>query len=403
MDSQPAEKIIRVYHVEDQVLLRESLHVLLELESDVELVGAAGDAESALAELDSVEADVVLMDIRLPGMDGVEATRLLKQKHPGLPVIILISYKDEFLGPAFEAGASGYILKSCTRSQLVKAMRDARESQTSVDPSLIGGLVQQLADLRRESGAWTPSSRQLDILKLVARGTKQSDIPAALSLSDAAVEREMSEICEGLAVEDPAHAVSEAYRRRILDAANADTGDPIEILPAPPVEAVDVEPVAPVSDTEPASAPGTGRIASHSPEDSEDVPEESPERSLEELFDGRVKLRVPASGSVQQVIKLVAALRERSEFRLLWLEGRYEEEVAILLRLREPLALKKILLEMGGVARVYAFRPREEAGYEHLLTVHLLPPQPTADGSVHADESRAAAEPPVAASPASPR
>ena len=153
MDSQPTEKIIRVYHVEDQVLLRESLHVLLELESDVELVGAAGDAESALAELDSVEADVVLMDIRLPGMDGVEATRLLKQKHPGLPVIILTSYKDEFLGPAFEAGASGYILKSCTRSQLVKAMRDARESQTSVDPSLIGGLVQQLADLRRESGA----------------------------------------------------------------------------------------------------------------------------------------------------------------------------------------------------------------------------------------------------------
>ncbi len=116
---------IRVYHVEDQPTLREVLKSLMELEQDVQLVGSAGDAEVALHELRDLDVDVVLMDIRLPGMDGIEATRFLHESRPDVAIVMLTSYEDEFLGPALEAGAIGYVIKSCTRKQLMQAIRDA--------------------------------------------------------------------------------------------------------------------------------------------------------------------------------------------------------------------------------------------------------------------------------------
>ena len=116
---------IRVYHVEDQPTLREVLKSLMELEQDVQLVGSAGDAEVALHEHRDLDADVVLMDIRLPGMDGIEATRFLHESRPDVAIVMLTSYEDEFLSPALEAGAIGYVIKSCTRKQLMQAIRDA--------------------------------------------------------------------------------------------------------------------------------------------------------------------------------------------------------------------------------------------------------------------------------------
>ena len=123
---------IRVYHVEDQPTLREVLKSLIELEPDVELVGSAGDAEIALHDLRDLDVDVVLMDIRLPGIDGIEATRLLHESRPDMAVVMLTSYEDEFLGPALEAGAIGYVIKSCTRKQLMEAIRDACASAAPI-------------------------------------------------------------------------------------------------------------------------------------------------------------------------------------------------------------------------------------------------------------------------------
>ena len=117
-----ATSTIRVYLVEDQALLRESLQAMLEPEPQVEFAGTASGGEEPLEELQDLEVDVVLMNIRLPGMDGIETIRLLKEKRPDITVVMLTSYADEYLEDAIEAGAAGYMLKSCTRHQLVEAL-----------------------------------------------------------------------------------------------------------------------------------------------------------------------------------------------------------------------------------------------------------------------------------------
>ena len=124
---------IRVYLVEDQGLLRESMRAMLEVEPEVDLVDGAAKAELALQQLSTLDVDVVLMDIQLPGMDGIEATRQLKKVQPDLPVVMLTSYQDEYLRAAIEAGATGYILKSCTRQQLVQSVRAASEGQAPIE------------------------------------------------------------------------------------------------------------------------------------------------------------------------------------------------------------------------------------------------------------------------------
>ena len=107
---------IKVYLVEDQDLIRESLSSMLSLESDIEMVGVAADAETALEEMEVASPDVVLMDIRLPGMDGIEATTKIAEFDGEPSVLILTSFGDEYIEAAMDAGASGYILKSATES-----------------------------------------------------------------------------------------------------------------------------------------------------------------------------------------------------------------------------------------------------------------------------------------------
>ena len=124
MDQHTTSKM-RVYLVEDQALVRESMHTLFELVPEVALVGAVISAEQALMQLEVITVDVVLMDVGLPGIDGIEATRLLKQRHPEVAVVMLTAHEDEFMGAAMEAGAEGYIPKSCTSAELVRTMRDA--------------------------------------------------------------------------------------------------------------------------------------------------------------------------------------------------------------------------------------------------------------------------------------
>ena len=123
----------RVFLIEDQALVRECLATLLELEPTMRIVGTAAQADEALLELETLEADVVLMDVRLPGISGIEATRVLTEKLPGLPVIVLTSYGDGYRRDAFDAGASGYMLKSCTRQELVFAIREVLARDGQVD------------------------------------------------------------------------------------------------------------------------------------------------------------------------------------------------------------------------------------------------------------------------------
>ncbi len=207
---------IRVYLVEDQALIRESLCAMLELEPGIEVVGEAAEGDRALQELETIDVDVVLMDIGLPGRDGIEITHLLKQKRPNLAVVMLTSYQDEYVTEAGEAGASGYILKSCSRQQLVEAIRAAYRGQVPIDPSLTGRLVRELAELKEAHRESLLTPRQVDVLKLVATGTRYREIAAKLFVSEATVNREMRNIFNQLGVSDAAHAVSEAYKNRLI-------------------------------------------------------------------------------------------------------------------------------------------------------------------------------------------
>ena len=207
---------IGVYLVEDQALIRECLRAMLDLEPNLEVVGDSAEAERALQELNNLDVDVVLMDIKLPGLNGIEATRRLKENHPDLPVVMLTSYQDEYLAAAFEVGANGYILKSCTTQQLVQAIRAALEGQTPVDSTLTSNLICEIAELRKAHRESLLNPRQVEILELVASGTRYREIAHFTSLSPTTVKREMRDVFNRLGVNDAAHAVSEAYKKGLL-------------------------------------------------------------------------------------------------------------------------------------------------------------------------------------------
>lgn len=206
----------RVYLVEDHVLIRETLRARMEHEENIEFVGESGTAERALSELDSLIVDVVVMDIRLPGMDGIEATRQLKQRHKDLAVLILTGYEDEHVETAIEAGASGYILKTSSADQLMKAVRVVHQGMASLDPSLTDRLFQQVTQLRRSNRRLLLTDRQVEILQLMGSGVRYKDIATDLFVSETTVNREARAIFDVLGVNDAAHAVSEAHKRGFL-------------------------------------------------------------------------------------------------------------------------------------------------------------------------------------------
>ncbi len=212
----PAKPKVRVYLVEDQSLIREVLRTRLEFEDDIEVIGEAGDAETALRELPFVDVNVVLMDIGLPGIDGLEATKQLKQLKPDVSVLILTSYEDEHVGRAIDAGASGYILKKATSEQLTESVMAVHEGQAFLDPSLTGRLFEQVAESRESDRKSRLTERQIEILKLVANGVRYRDIAGELFISETTVNREARAIFNSLGVNDAAHAVAEAYRLGIL-------------------------------------------------------------------------------------------------------------------------------------------------------------------------------------------
>ena len=137
--------------MDDHPVVREGIRRLLELDEGIAVVGEAESAEDALAQLASSPARVVLMDIRLPGISGIEATRQLKSQHPEVRVIILSAFGDEYLTQAMEAGADGYMLKTATRMELVSAVKGAAAGKSPIDGDLTTGLLHRIAELSKLS------------------------------------------------------------------------------------------------------------------------------------------------------------------------------------------------------------------------------------------------------------
>jgi DNA-binding NarL/FixJ family response regulator len=208
---------IRVLLVDDQRLMREGLRILLELEPDLQIAGEAGDGEAALEAYDSLQPDVVLMDIRMPGMDGVEATWRLRERWPSACVVILTTFDDdEYVFEGLRAGALGYLLKDVSGHDLAEALRTVAAGGALIEPSVARKVVAEFA--RMSPPARSPgeglaeplSEREIEILELVGRGLTNREIASRLSLAEGTVKNYVTTILQKLGARDRTQAALRA-------------------------------------------------------------------------------------------------------------------------------------------------------------------------------------------------
>lgn len=209
-------KTIKVLIVDDHKVVREGLRRILDMESGIEVVGEAGDGHEAIKQSLALNPDVVTMDLKMPGMDGIAATSELKKIRPGVAVIIFTLYADDLVKQAIEGGASGYILKTSETAEITSAIREAHNGLCPITPSLTRDLVLEFARLSRGGRSSTLTKRQTEILGLIADGITSKEISERLFISTSTVKREIRQILVRLNVADRAQAVSEALKQKLI-------------------------------------------------------------------------------------------------------------------------------------------------------------------------------------------
>lgn len=206
---------LRVLVVDDHPVVRDGIVGMLAGESDIEVVGQAGDGAEAIALARAFDPDVVLMDLRMPGTDGVSAIRELARLGVRSRVLVLTTYDaDSDVLPAIEAGATGYLLKDATRDELLRAVRAAGAGHSFLAPSVAGRLVDRVRTA--DSANLTP--RELQVLALIADGATNRQAASRLHLSETTVKTHLLAVYSKLGVGDRAAAVAEGFRRGLLGA-----------------------------------------------------------------------------------------------------------------------------------------------------------------------------------------
>jgi DNA-binding NarL/FixJ family response regulator len=211
---------VRVLLVDDQALFREALATLLEVHPDVEVVGEAGDGAAALDRVAEVRPDVVLMDLHMPVLDGIAATRRLRVEHPEVRVLALTTFDDdEDVFAALRGGAVGYLLKDVSGDRLVEALLAAARGESVLQPSVAAKVVARFArlpedDAPRPQPLVVPlSERELEVLRLLADGRSNREIAAALFLAEGTVKNHVTNVLAKLGARDRTQA---ALRARAL-------------------------------------------------------------------------------------------------------------------------------------------------------------------------------------------
>ena len=204
---------IRVLIVDDHPIVRDGLQGILAAHPDFEVVGQAANGAEAVRQTQAMRADVVLMDLRMPEMGGVEAIKLLRTRRPDTHILVLTTYDtDTEVLSALEAGATGYLLKDAPREDLIRAVQAAHRGESTLSPAVASRLVGRV----RGSVASALSPRELEIIKIIADGANNREAAAKLFISEATIKTHLLHIFEKLGVRDRAAAVAEAYRRRLI-------------------------------------------------------------------------------------------------------------------------------------------------------------------------------------------
>lgn len=210
---------MKVLICDDQAIVRDGLAMLLKLEPDIEVVGTAEDGARAIEMVAKEGPDLVLMDLKMPIMNGVEATRQIRTRYPQVRVLVLTTFdNDEWVLDAIHAGASGYLLKDTPRDVLVKAIRGTVTGKTYLDPGVAGKILDRVSTHQTEPSGLVTSKlteREIEILRLMAQGLNNKEISDHLFLSEGTVRNHVSSILEKLGVSDRTQAAVIAIRHGI--------------------------------------------------------------------------------------------------------------------------------------------------------------------------------------------
>ena len=214
--------MIKVLLVDDQTLIRQGIRLLLEIEPDIQVVGQAANGREALQQVESLHPDVVLMDVRMPEMDGVTATRALGERFPGVKVIILTTFEDdETIFEGLKAGARGYLLKDISSDEMAQAVRKVAAGEALIQSRITGKVLAEFSRLasatdRQAAGRANADSealpiplteRELDVLRALARGLSNREISEQLVITEGTVKNHVSSLIDKMGVRDRMQAV----------------------------------------------------------------------------------------------------------------------------------------------------------------------------------------------------
>jgi len=210
---------IKVGIADDHSLVRQGLRRYLDTAEDINVVGEAATGVEAISLVDQAEPDVILLDIRMPEMDGLEAARAIRDRYPDVGVIMLTAYDDrQFVVEAVRSGARGYVLKARDAEHLVQTVRLVAGGNMVIDPQLVVALAEELSTAKeRDRKADSLTARELEVLQLLAFGNTNRDIAEKLYISPDTVKTHLEHIYGKLGASDRTAAVAEALRRRLIE------------------------------------------------------------------------------------------------------------------------------------------------------------------------------------------
>jgi NarL family two-component system response regulator YdfI len=227
-------KVLRVVIADDHVIVREGLRLILETDQEIELVGDASDGASVVRLVGEVQPDVVLMDLRMPGLDGLQAMEQIHAQWPQIAIVILTIYnEDTLMLRGLQAGACGYLLKDTSRETLLDAIHTAARGETLLQPEILSRLLAQTASARQipslsargSAEAIHFTEREREVLRRVARGERSKEIAVHLGITERTVKTYLSSIYLKLGVDSRASAVAKAMGSGLLSALDEEKGE----------------------------------------------------------------------------------------------------------------------------------------------------------------------------------